>query len=134
MKDLLVYIKESFAAKKNSNVFTFNFKDLPDGKDTLKNAIELAEQNNLAVTTTDDTLTIEVTDDLKVKQDKINPVRDLLEQYAADIRKDTKNASSESFAQLTKRFADTVKAFGAYLTDEPEPEEVQKEIKKDDEE
>ena len=103
MKSLLEFINEQAEineAASKSKTFTFNFKDLENGEDTLKS---FEEKENCKIE--DNKLTITVNDD---NFDKLTEIVDSLKKYSDTIRKSQKVSSDEQYAQKTKSFEDKV--------------------------
>ena len=101
MKNLYEYVQESIEKFEDTQInesqaktFTFNFKSINDSEDFIKS---LEGQDN--VTIDGEKVTVNVTEENK---DKLETVIDLLQQFIDKSRKDTKNASDETYAQKTK--------------------------------
>lgn len=146
MKSLIDYIRENrvdvhktsiFESESESETFTLSFSELENYKEIIEQVNNLASENGIEVESTEKSLTIKLTTELaKNSKDKIDPILDVLQHYAETIRKDSKNASSESYAQLTKKFADTVKSIESFIEEanieEPEENEETKDEKEEE--
>jgi metal-sulfur cluster biosynthetic enzyme len=134
MKNLVEYIKESQEkTSEDSKKFTFTFGDLPNSKDTIKSLAELGEDHDIKVETPNET-TVEITltrDICDNHKDQIDEIRDVLQQYSELNRKDSKNASDESFAQKTHKFMDKVNDMIDFI-DNKDAEEDEDDKYKDD--
>lgn len=103
MKDLRAFLIESFNEEikineSDSKKITFDFTDLENGEDTLKNfdgmdGVEI-EDNKLIVTVDEQTAP------------KLDSVQELLNDYCHVIRNSVKRSSDENYAQKTKSFED----------------------------
>lgn len=128
MKTLVEYIKEALIFEADSaKSFTFNFNELPNKDDIVKQLKQIADDGGFELEEAGESLTLKIDDELKASS-KLTPFRDAIEQYADTLRKDSKNASSEGFAQTTKKFKDSVDAMITFLEEEPEmPTDAQEE-------
>lgn len=137
MKSLVDYINENLNKQINesedSKSFTFSFKELPNAKETIESLVNMAEDKGLDVESTEDSFTIKLTKELcKDNRDKIDGIQDVLQQYSDMNRKDSKNASSESYAQLTASFEKKVDEFVSFIDDaNAEPEDTDEDDKDD---
>lgn len=141
MKSLVQFIREAQEASDSSKSFTFNFKDLENGKETIESLVDMANDKGIDVESTEDSITLKLTKEMCANErDKVDGIQDVLQQFSDKIRSDSKNASSESYAQFTKKFADTVSSMVSFIDsagDEEEPEDGDKDKdddKKNDEE
>lgn len=128
MKNLYEYVQESLETiiinEGQSKSFTFNFNGIIDSEDFIKS---LEEQEY--VTIDGEKVTVNVTDENK---DKLETVIDLLQQFIDKSRKDTKNASDETYAQKTKSLEDKLGEMHTFI-DSLEPEDNEEDDKKDKE-
>jgi hypothetical protein len=130
MKTLKEYILES------SNIvsanFILNFKDMPDGKETLNAIKDKCTSIDVNFIEADDKLTITL-NSKNCNNSNINELVDDICDYATKIRKDMKNAANETFAQKTKSFKNVADNMKEYLeTAKQEKEEVKDEQEKID--
>ena len=128
MKSLVEFLRES-AADSNEYpqemTFKFDFKELPEAEETLKTVEEMASKDGLNVTTDNNVLTLTLTRS-QCDNGEAKSLVDFMTDYVKKIRNDQKNASSEPFAQLTKRFKeefDKVKEFVNFVPEEPKDED-----------
>lgn len=131
MKNLYEYVQESIEKIEDNQInesesknFTFNFKSINDSEDFIKS---LEEQEY--VTIDGEKVTVNVTDENK---DKLETVIDLLQQFIDKSRKDTKNASDETYAQKTKSLEAKLGEMHTFI-DSLEPEDNEEDDKKDKE-
>lgn len=131
MKNLYEYVQESIEKIEDNQInesesksFTFNFKSINDSEDFIKS---LEEQEY--VTIDGEKVTVNVTDENK---DKLETIIDLLQQFIDKSRKDTKNASDETYAQKTKSLEVKLGEMHTFI-DSLEPEDNEEDNKKDKE-
>lgn len=117
MKSLQNFILEqSNIYEEETNVsVVFDFTDLENAEETLKS---LEEKEGCSVE--DNKLTVTITSD---NCDKLDGVKNILQEYAETLRNSTKRSSDEQYAQKTKRFADKVSEFKDELDKVANPEE-----------
>lgn len=118
MKRLIDYINENLRINESEDpkTFTFSFKELPNAKETIDSLVSMAQDKGLDIESSEDSFTIKLTRELCTdNRDKIDGIQDVLQQYSDLNRKDTKNASSESFAQLTNKFEKKVDEFVEFI-------------------
>lgn len=131
MKSLLEYINESTQSStaSTSKVISLNFKSLTNSEETIKQLLELCDDNNINYVQSDEKIDITIT---KTNNDngEIENVYNFLNDYATNLRKETQNASNESYAQKTHSFKDKVDSIQAFMD---ELEEVSDETKNNEE-
>lgn len=131
MKSLLEYINESTQSSTTttSKVISLNFKSLTNSEETIKQLLELCDDNNINYVQSDEKIDITIT---KTNNDngEIKNVYNFLNDYATNLRKETQNASNESYAQKTHSFKDKVDSIQAFMD---ELEEVSDETKNNEE-
>ena len=109
MKSLTSFIKEAQEESKVKS-FVFDFTGLENGEETMKS---LCGDDCPA----DGKFTLEVDAN---DPDAVEKELDILQQFAETIRRSTKNASNEQYAQLTKKFANVVKSVQDFLAADEE--------------
>lgn len=136
MKSLVQFIREAQETSESSKSFTFNFKDLDNAKETIESLVDMANDKGIEVESTEDSLTLKLTKEMCANErDKVDGIQDVLQQYSDMIRKDSKNSSSESHAQFTKKFANTVSDMVSFIdsANDQEEEEPKEDENKEDE-
>lgn len=106
MKKLLNYIQEAMMDPKKE-VFTFNFTDLEDPKETLKSIEEMSAEAGIQYEIEGEivTFTLNVED-----EDKFAPIGELLSDYAKVCNNSGHRASHESYALKLHAFEDALEA------------------------
>lgn len=118
MKTLKDYILENSVEineDSDEKKITFNFDGLENDEETLK-SFEGKDFCEIE----DKKLTVTINKD---NCDKLDTVQDILQQYADFLRKSTRNASDEQYAQKTHKFADKVAEFNTILDEFQNPKE-----------
>lgn len=137
MKSFVQFLRESqsdSADMPNEMTFSFNFKELPEAKDTIKSLEELSSKDGLNCEVDGESVKITLTRE-QCDNDKVASIQDVLQQYADMVRKDQQNSSRDSFAQLTKKFkqeVDKMNDFIDFVPEEPEDSDDNDDKKEDE--
>ena len=89
-----------------SQMFTLDFNELEGADDIIK---QLEGKDNIEIADKKVVITV------KRDEEFCPECLELLNKYASDLRKESRNATYESYAQLTKRFANTVGELNKYI-------------------
>ena len=117
MKSLIEFIKENMEVKNiveaedESKSFEFSFKELPNANETIESLKTMAEDNKIEYEATEDSFTITIKKSDCANKEKLAGIQDVLQQYSDLNRADSKNASSEAYAQKTAAFERNVDEF-----------------------
>jgi hypothetical protein len=114
MKTLRDYIAESHGDMSSSKNIVFNFSKLTDGEQKKKELMDLCTSDFINFAEADNKLTITITKD-QAEKNKLSNVYDFLNDYATSLRKEIKNASDESYAQITKKFKINVDSINEFI-------------------
>ena len=106
MKSLIDFIKESNEENKS---FTFIFKNLENGKETLDS---LKNIDYVTVTDDEEKASVLVNAD---NADKFDTFQDIMQQYVSKLDSSTKKASDEQYAQKIKSFKNKFNEFVDYI-------------------
>ena len=106
MKSLIDFIKESNEENKS---FTFIFKNLENGKETLDS---LKDIDYVTVTGDEEKASVLVNAD---NADKFDTFQDIMQQYVSKLDSSTKKASDEQYAQKIKSFKNKFNEFVDYI-------------------
>lgn len=105
MKRLVEFIKES----QENKTFSFSFNGLENAKETL----ESLEKIDYVTTSVDDEKASVLVN--KDNANKMDTFQDIMQQYIDTLRKSTKIASDEQYAQKVKSFANKFNEFVAFI-------------------
>lgn len=114
MKTLKDYIIESHGDMTTSKNIKFNFKSLSEADNKIKEMIDICSNDNIEFIQSDESITITVTRD-QAEHNKLNNLTSFLDSYSTALRKDSKNASNESYAQTTKKFKNNVESLHEFI-------------------
>ena len=127
MKRLQDFILENIvteSSESKSKTIVFNLTDMDNGEETVKSF-----ENMPGVSIDGQKVTVEVTSE---NFDKLDTFQDIMQQFIESIRKSTKRASDEQYAQKTKSLEDKMNEFNDFIDELSTPEEDEDKDKKDD--
>ena len=84
-----------------AKTFEFNLSGIDNAAGTIETLDKLAADKGFEYSTTEYSFSIVVTKE-KCDNGDIDEIKDALQQFVKNIRKDSKNSSNESYAQKTK--------------------------------
>jgi len=125
MKSLEQFISEKLQvveAKEESRDFSFDFKDIENGEDTVKSL-----ENRENVTVEDQKVTVTIKKDVN-----ITTVQDILQQAIQTVRKSQKSIDNEQYAQKTAKLEKTLGEMNDYI-DEVNNKDEENSNKKEEE-
>lgn len=100
--------------------FKLNFKNLEGSKEELENLVNELQKSGFTFENEEEVITLNLGPNDK---DKFKNVLDELNKYVKTIRSSQKRSSDENYAQLTKKFEDSVKKIETYFSSEVDNEE-----------
>ena len=100
--------------------FKLNFKDLEGSKEVLENLVSELQKSGFTFENEEEVITLNLGPNDK---DKFKNVLDVLNKYVKTIRSSQKRSSDENYAQLTKKFEDSVKKIETYFSSKVDNEE-----------
>ena len=100
--------------------FKLNFKNLEGAKEELENLVSELQKSGFAFENEEEVITLNLGPNDK---DKFKSVLDILHKYVKTIRFSPKRSSNEQYAQLTKKFEESVKKIETYFESEVSNEE-----------
>lgn len=122
MKNLRDYINESLKPADGAKTFNFNLTGIDNAKETIESLATMCDEKGFKHSETETSFSIILvkSDDLK---EKVAGIQDVLQQYVEIIRKDSKNASNETYAQKTKAVEKMLDEMVSYIDDVNDDEE-----------
>lgn len=100
--------------------FKLNFKNLEGAKEELENLVSELQKSGFTFENEEEVITLNLGPNDK---DKFKSILDILHKYIKTIRTSLKRSSDEQYAQLTKKFEDSVNKIEAYFENEVSTEE-----------
>lgn len=125
MKSLEQFISEKLQvveANEESRDFSFDFKDIENGEETVKSL-----ENRQNVTIDDQKVTVTIKKDIN-----IDTVQDILQQAIQTVRKSQKSIDNEQYAQKTAKLEKTLGEMNDYI-DEVNNQDDENSKKKEEE-
>lgn len=142
MKSLSQYILEQYAPTKPADAsksFHLNMSGIDDVKELIEELDKLAEDKGFNHSSTEDSFDIVITRE-KCDNGDINEIKTKLQDFIKKARKDSKNASNETYAQKTHKLMDEIEELVEYIEwveddaeKNPETEEKGKDINQNQE-